>query len=174
MDSQESIFSSRSNEARQHSILVLGPEEAATIALLASRIQEQRYPHCEEQVDTSDLVKLAYWIYQSRRQREYYFESRLFSEPAWDLLLAAYCLGTTKQCLTVSALCHSAGCPFTTALRWIQRLERFGLMERRKCDRDGRMIYSYLTPDGRHKIESYLRRLESRPTHTLVVKSISE
>ena len=169
MDSQKSISSIRSNEARQHSILVLGPEEAATIALLASRIQAQRYPDCEEQVDASELVNLAYWIYQSRRQRERYFESGLFSEPAWDLLLAAYCLGTTKQCLTVSALCHSAGCPFSTALRWIQRLEQFGLMERRKCDRDGRMIYSYLTPDGRHRIESYLRRLENRPINPLLV-----
>ncbi len=169
MDSQKSISSNRSNEARQHSILVLGPEEADTIALLASRIQAQRYPDCEEQVDASDLVNLAYWIYQSRRKREYYFESRLFSEPAWDLLLAAYCLGNTKQCLTVSALCHSAGCPFSTALRWIQKLEKFGLMERRKCDRDGRMIYSYLTPDGRLRIESYLRRLENRPINPLLV-----
>jgi DNA-binding MarR family transcriptional regulator len=163
MESQLNIPKMRVNETNQYAMLVLAPEEAATIMLLASKIAgKQSAEHenqREKQRDDDKLVSLAYGIYQSRRCRDYFFESGLFSEPAWDLLLAAYCLNTPEKILTVSGLCHSAGCPFTTALRWIERLEGLGLMERRKCDRDGRMIYVYLTEEGRSKIESYLRRV---------------
>lgn len=156
MESQLNISKSRLNGSNQHAMLVLGPEESATIMLLASKIAGQQSAGREEQRNENELVSLAYGIYQLRRFRDYFFEPRLFSEPAWDLLLAAYCLNTPEKTLTVSGLCHSAGCPFTTALRWIERLEGFGLMKRRKCDRDGRMIYVYLTEEGHSKIESYL------------------
>jgi DNA-binding MarR family transcriptional regulator len=140
-------------------MLMLGPEETAALITLASRLTEQSHPNNRS---NGELVDLAYWIYKSRRSRDRYFESELFAEPAWDILLAAYCLESPNERLTVSSLCYSAGCPFTTALRWIDRLENHRLLERRKSESDGRKIYAFLTRDARNRIESYLRQVATR------------
>jgi DNA-binding MarR family transcriptional regulator len=46
-------------------------------------------------------------------------------------------------------LCDSLGLDHSTIAKSLTRLERCGLIERRKCNEDGRVSQAYLTPKGR-------------------------
>ena len=105
------------------------------------------------------LVALACRIYDARRARDKFFERTLFSEPAWDMLLALYCLPARGERLTVTALCHASGAPPTTALRWQGELTNVGLIERGPRELDQRKQLVRLTAEGRAVLERYLTRI---------------
>lgn len=142
--------------------LILGEDETNLIRQLASRIETSLVNLPDSQIETSELHGLALQIYQSRRQRVHFFDTKLFSEPAWDMLLAAYCFGTSSNDLTVSGLCYASDCPPTTALRWISSLVDHGLLRRYPCPKDRRKVLIGLTPQAHNQIENYLRRIGAR------------
>ena len=106
-----------------------------------------------------ELCRLASRIYDARRARERIFDQNFFGEPAWDMLLALYCLPARGELLTASSLAYaSAGKP-TTAYRWQTTLEAQGLIERGPSALDARKQFMRLTPEGRVLLEKYLTRL---------------
>lgn len=105
---------------------------------------------------------MARQIYNSRRDRDKFFNTDLLSEPAWDMMLAAYCLPTAYRPLTVSGLAQAAACPMTTALRWIECMRVEGLIEKCNDPFDKRVIFVRLTPTGLKQIEAYLMHLAVR------------
>lgn len=113
-------------------------------------------------LDVTEMRGLASLMYQGRRDRERFFDAALFSDPAWDMLLAAYCLPTVKGPLSVTGLCHASGTSLTTALRWITHLCDLNLLARSRSDLDGRVTYVALTERGRNQIEAYLNRFSQR------------
>jgi len=80
-----------------------------------------------------------------------------FGEPAWDMLLALYCLPSRGEVLGVSSLGYAADVPPTTALRWQKTLFDDGLIERGPVD--GRIQLVRLSSKGRMLLERYLIRL---------------
>jgi len=107
----------------------------------------------------SQLVHLACRLYDARRTRERLLGEDLFGEPAWDILLACYCLPARGEPATVIALAHAANVPPTTGHRWQRILMKRGLIERGgKCS-DGRRQLVHLSPEGRRLLENYLARL---------------
>ncbi len=92
-----------------------------------------------------------------RRSRDDFFESGLFADPAWDILLELYAAELAQQRISVSSLCVGAAVPATTALRWIAHLEKKGWVTRRQDPTDGRRIFVSLTPDSRRRMEEYFR-----------------
>lgn len=128
-------------------------EEVAELEAGLMRISARRQPTEKE------LRRLARKIYDARRMRDRLLDQKLFGEPAWDMLLAAYHLPALGQMLTVSGLCCCAGVPQTTALRWQQTLFAEGLIERGPCETDRRMQFVRLTERGRKLLEEYLTRL---------------
>ena len=102
----------------------------------------------EQQRKVRDVLK-------SRRARDQFFDSNLFADPAWDILLELYAAQLGHQRLSVSALCDAAAVPATTALRWITSLEKIGLLVRRDDPMDGRRTFIFLAADAFDRMERY-------------------
>lgn len=92
-----------------------------------------------------------------RRNRDQFFETELFADPAWDMLLELYAAELGQLRMSVGALCAGAAVPATTALRWINQLEANGLIARRADPRDGRRQFLRLTQSGLDAMNAYFR-----------------
>jgi hypothetical protein len=102
------------------------------------------------------LAVVAARVYHARRRRARYFDPGIFADPAWDMLLDLFIARVRgKQVGTVS-LCHASGVPATTALRWIDLLEKHGLVERRRDPADRRARLIALTDQGYRVMRQYL------------------
>jgi hypothetical protein len=111
------------------------------------------------QVSRDDLVKLARTVVELRRTRSHVFPPVIFGEPAWDMLLALFLRASSNEGETVSNLSMSSGTPATTALRWIDYLEREGYVSRRSCRTDRRLVFVDLTDKADDAIRAYLTLL---------------
>jgi DNA-binding MarR family transcriptional regulator len=107
----------------------------------------------------SQLRSLAYKIYKERRLRDQIVEEKLFGEPAWDMLLALYCLPARGELLTATSLTYAAEVPQATGVRWQRLLLSQGLIERGPDGVDGRKKFVRLTTDGRDLMHRVLSRL---------------
>lgn len=103
-----------------------------------------------------DLVELAGNIYDARRLRARFLSVSMLGEPVWDMLLALYCFTARGEALSVSGLCHAAGVPPTTALRWANLLEQKKLIDRTRDARDARRAIVSLSADGEALMSNYL------------------
>jgi DNA-binding MarR family transcriptional regulator len=83
-------------------------------------------------------------------------DQSLFGEPAWDMLLALYCLPTRGERLGITALALASGVPATTALRWQALLMNEGMIERILDENDARRSFVRLSDKGRSLLEDYL------------------
>ncbi len=83
-----------------------------------------------------------------RRLRENFFDSDLFADPAWDILLDLLAARLEEDQVAVSSLCIAAAVPPTTALRWIKTMTDAQLLERHADPMDGRRIFIRLTEDA--------------------------
>lgn len=98
---------------------------------------------------------------KARRRRDTIFGSGLFADAAWDILLELYAVHLQDGRATVSDLCKAAAVPYTTALRWLGRLELAKLIVRTPDDDDGRRIWVDLSPAGQGALEQYFRGPQS-------------
>ena len=102
---------------------------------------------------SADLVAKARVIYRARRKRDRKFAAAgLFEDPAWDILLSLIIDEADGRATSVSSACISACVAATTALRWIDKMLRLGLMYREPDPFDGRRHYVRLTPDARRRM----------------------
>ena len=90
-----------------------------------------------------------------RRNRDKFFDSELFADPAWDMLLELYAARLGQQKISVGSLCSAAAVPGTTALRWITMLENKGLIERKADPMDGRRFHLSLSDAGLDTMARY-------------------
>lgn len=98
----------------------------------------------------------------SRADRDSIFQSDLFSDPAWEMLLDLAVAEATGRPISVTSLCIASGAPTTTALRRIDELREAGLIERRADPADRRRILVELTETGRRRMESFVKRQAER------------
>jgi DNA-binding MarR family transcriptional regulator len=92
-----------------------------------------------------------------RRQRDRFFDNRIFADPAWDILLELYAAELGQFRVSVSNLCRAAAVPETTALRWIRQLEDGGLIDRRSDPTDGRRQFLKLSDKAAQAMNAYFR-----------------
>ena len=107
-------------------------------------------------------VMLAKHIYEMRRARDQFLPPDMFAEPAWDILLYLYGMHAAQHRATVTAVCASAGVPTSTALRWIQRLEIIGLIEKESHPTDNRISWVQLSTEGECQLDRFFDRLCSQ------------
>lgn len=131
----------------------LGIDEVARAEAERLLAQSRRLPTRRE------LCRLACRIYDARRARDRMLDQQLFGEPAWDILLAVYCLPARGEMLSVTAVAHAANVPITTGHRWQRILMEKGLIERGPKELDARCQLVRLTQSGRAMLEQYLTRL---------------
>ncbi len=84
-------------------------------------------------------------IIRQRQLRAKFFESELFADPAWDMLLDLTAARVEHTRVSVTSLCIASGVPPTTALRWITQMTEAGLLERVEDEADRRRAFIALT-----------------------------
>jgi DNA-binding MarR family transcriptional regulator len=104
---------------------------------------------------TAAQARRAQEILHARVRRRQYFSPRLFSDPAWDVLLELYVAELAQWKMSVSSLGVDAGIPPTTVLRWLEILQNEGLVKRAKDPLDGRRVFVTLTDDGCEAMAAY-------------------
>lgn len=104
--------------------------------------------------------ELAREILRSRRARQSLFSAALFGEPAWELLLEIFVADCSGRRLSITSACLIADVPQTTALRWLARLEREGLVLRVQDQSDRRRAWVSLTERARTAVIGYFQLLK--------------
>lgn len=101
---------------------------------------------------------------RARRLRDQFFGSRLFEDPAWDMLLDLYAAELERNRVSVSSLCIAAAVAPTTALRWISKMSDAGLFVRQPDPHDRRRAFMALSAQASEAMRGYMaaaRRAES-------------
>ena len=98
-------------------------------------------------------------LIDARLRRNIFFNCRLFSDPAWDMLLELYAATLTHRRLTVSRLSERSRTAMTTSLRWIAALEKEGLIKREQHPTDGRVVFIALTHRAIVAMDTYFADL---------------
>lgn len=109
-----------------------------------------------KKVDTRAAVELAVKMRDARQRRRAHLSPALFGEPGWDMLLSLYISQFDGPRLSVGRLSSLSGAPPTTALRWLDYLERERLISREPNPTDARSAFVDLTDKGRTIMDRYL------------------
>jgi DNA-binding MarR family transcriptional regulator len=126
----------------------------------AERLAEQASSTRRPNRSSGTLVRR---IIAARADRRKFFADDLFADPAWDILLELYALKCEHRRTSVSKLCIAAGIPTTTALRWLEKLHKEGLIEREPDPLDARRVWVAISDQGAEAMERYLSEVaESR------------
>lgn len=128
-------------------------DEVAEVEARTLRASSRRDP------TKKGLLEIASCIYDARRARAKVLDEKFLGEPAWDMLLALYCLPPRGLTMSITSLNYCAEIPQTTGCRWQNALLGDGLIERGAEDVDARRQIVRLTPKGRRLMEECLRRL---------------
>jgi hypothetical protein len=127
------------------------------LELLRSSLSAALGPSKEQgSVDEVVLERLAKKILRVRGRRSRIFGGGLFCDPAWDILLELYVAERSNRKLSVSGASYASAAPHTTGLRWVQRLEKDGLVRRMNDPTDLRRSWLVLTDEGSTKMRQIL------------------
>lgn len=107
-----------------------------------------------------DSASFAKGIIRARSQRSKFLPQKLFSEPAWDILLELYAAEIAQRRMAVSQVCAAAKVPATTALRWLNTLEENELVRRHPDPLDARRFFVSLTPAGSQAMGGYVQSIK--------------
>lgn len=133
---------------------------ARRLARLADRLPDPE-PH-----SPASLSRFARKLYRDRRLRDGSFPAGMFGEPAWDILLDLFASAEEGRDVSVSSACVAAAVPPTTALRYLQIMERQALIERQPSTADARVCYLRLSAETRERLALMLRRMSASPPGT--------
>ena len=93
------------------------------------------------------------------RSRAFGAAAELFGDPAWDILLDLYTAHVRGQLISISSATIAAAVPPTTALRYIEALQRHGLVERRPDPDDRRRWYLIPTEAAISAMEAWFAEI---------------
>lgn len=96
----------------------------------------------------------ARYLLRLREAARSYFGTAVLPAPAWNLILALYTLDDPLDGCRIALLVKRASLPPTTALRWLQTLERNGLVILTPDQTDRRSTRARLTPEALKNLES--------------------
>ena len=101
-------------------------------------------------------AQVAAVMYAQRRERERVFGDKLFGEPAWDMMLELYVSAKQGGALSTKAVIAGSAVPPTTALRWLENMEREGIIRRFSDPGDKRRVCVALTASTHAGMTTYL------------------
>lgn len=113
-------------------------------------------------LEVDSLISKVRSVVRFRDLRRNVFAADIFADPAWDLLLDIFVCDLSQQRMSVTAACHSARVPQTTALRWLRVLEDAGLIVRSNDPMDGRRVFVSLTEEAFTKMRILVESREFR------------
>jgi DNA-binding MarR family transcriptional regulator len=92
---------------------------------------------------------------KAQRLRRAIFPKSLFSDPAWDILLALYRMHLSQQRLSILQLGKVANVAPTTTLRWVNCLVDRNLANRTEDPLDSRRVFVSLSSYGASLMERF-------------------
>lgn len=98
-------------------------------------------------------------IIRQRQLRDRFFNSELFGDPVWDMLLDLAAATSEYRRVSVTSLCIASRVPPTTALRWIGVMTDEGLLQRVEDPQDRRRAFISLTDNAVSAIARYFEFL---------------
>lgn len=108
-------------------------------------------------VDPAELLRVAMLMTEGRRARAASFPAALFTDHAWDILLAAYMREAEGGVLTTADLQGMMGMSLANASRWMRALNADGLLEYEQGEGPVLATTSFRLSCGAHqKFERYL------------------
>lgn len=99
-------------------------------------------------------------IIRQRQLRGRFFQSDLFADPAWDMLLDLTAARVEHKRVSVTSLCLASGAPPTTALRWISQMTEMGLFCRAEDDADRRRAFVTMSDKASDAMAHYFAEIE--------------
>ncbi|WP_375381937.1 hypothetical protein [uncultured Sphingomonas sp.] len=102
------------------------------------------------------MAQQAAGLLRHRQLRKRFLPADLFREPGWDMLIAIYIADRNGHPMNVKSLVAMVDAPATTSQRWIDHLDRLGLVTRATDPLDRRRIEVSLTYAGQSALEAYL------------------
>ena len=138
-----------------------GDDETRAASVPAKRITDfnaqcgRAHPPAIELTDDK-LASITMPIYRARRRRSKFFDSSLFSEPAWDMLLDLFIANVHGRKVSPTSLCRAAEVSEATGLRWIGVLESQGLIRRRSVSDDGNLRLIEISDSGFDAMRKYV------------------
>ena len=104
--------------------------------------------------------RLVRQIIANRQARARFFDSELFSDPAWDMLLDLTAAHAEHRRVSVTSLCIAAGVPATTALRWVRQMVDSGIFVRIADSTDKRRAFIALSDTTADAMANYFAAIE--------------
>ena len=148
------------DEGGSEPAVTLTGEEARQVADLSvalsralRRSRELRVQSCDP--GRQERLERALAMVENRRLRNRYFSPGMFGEPAWDILLELYVTDTAGSRQSIGRLSKAIGTPVSTAVRWIDYLEKKRLIEREPHPTDRRIIFIQLLDKARELMDAY-------------------
>jgi DNA-binding MarR family transcriptional regulator len=147
--------------------VVISAHDAREIARLLQLLQPEHRqpvhwrpdakPSVPPNLPRAKLLARAQALYAERNRRTHFFNRSIFGEPAWEMLLSLYIMDGHR--LTAGKLASMIDAPQTTALRWVQYLEKEGLVARGADPDDRRFTCIELLDHGRNLLDRYFSSL---------------
>lgn len=111
-------------------------------------------------IDRAEFMRVARTIIDARHERLNLLPAEMFGEPAWDMLLELYARGEGSRA-SVAELVQVSDAPPSTALRWIDFLEKERLIAK-EVERTSQP--RLLTSKARRALDSLFCKLLSSRT----------
>ena len=120
--------------------------------------------HKPKSLAASEAVKLVSHIVHARRTRSDFFAPEIFSDPAWDMLLVLFLAKVRGEGMAPYHLAEAVGSTLSAGVRWINILERAGLLQSRRDPLGGEAKTVELAPRGWSAMVQWAQRwIESYP-----------
>jgi DNA-binding MarR family transcriptional regulator len=120
--------------------------------------------HKQRSFVPADAAEIVSQFICARQKRAAVFSPGLFSDPAWDILLALFLTELRQQKLATTELALLTPVPLTTALRWIDALEQKGWVRRTADPSDQRRIFVDLSARGSSAMHAWVKDwIETQP-----------
>jgi len=104
--------------------------------------------------------RLVRQVIAARQARAKFFDSELFSDPAWDMLLDLTAAHGEGQRVSVTSLCIAADVPATTALRWLKQMVDSGVFVRIVDPGDKRRAFIALSDGSLEAMARYFATVD--------------
>lgn len=133
------------------------------LQIILDNVRGESYKHNpdvnDRRSEIADTVLLtnAKNLIRERNKRQVYFSNISFSEPSWDIMLDLFVARLSGCSISISSACIASRVPPTTALRYISRLDKDGLVHRVADVFDSRRVYLELSRNAMNAMRSYLR-----------------
>ena len=138
---------------------MMSHQDDPTVALavqLISKIQQSPHPSYISFATQSSTLEKAKLELQRRKLFGAALPVQLRRQCAWLMLLDLFVCEEEERKVSITSLCYASGKPATSALRWINLLEKHELIYRASNSQDKRSSFVRLTTAGHRKVEHTL------------------